>query len=194
VVATIGFNKAGVLLTGAGSEGWVLSTAEQCGTALTCREKTYRVNTEQYLYRLHPTGETGKEKVKIDWITLPDYSYAYTGGYQIFVAPRDGEYEIELWGASGGPHTSNKYNGKGGYTKGKISLSVGDVLYLYLGGQGGTYDGKNGGAGGRNGGGAGGNSASGKQGARGGGGATDVRLVSGNWNDATGLKSRIMVA
>jgi len=57
------------------------------------------------------------------------YIYAYTGDYQMFTAPVDGSYRIELWGASGGGTSS----GKGAYTKGEITLNQGTPLYLYVG-------------------------------------------------------------
>ncbi len=111
-----------------------------------------------------------------------------------YIVPYSGFYEIELWGASGG--TSDKESshlGKGGYTKGKIKLNLGEKLYFYIGEQGkeqsreSTF----------NGGGYGGNTRKaygyGVFGASG-GGATDVRLVKGDWNDLNSLKSRIMVA
>lgn len=105
------------------------------------------------------------------------YDFDYTGDYQIFTAPAVGYYKFECWGAqgSGGPNT-----GRGGYTSGVKRLNEGDTFYIYVGGN------------------------QGKQGWNGGGisldnyytggGATDIRLVSGEWNDEEGLRSRIMVA
>ncbi len=107
-------------------------------------------------------------------------NYAYSGDYQTFVAPMTGEYKLEAWGAS-----SHFEKNKGSYTSGYIYLNEGDVIYIYIGQYGkdlpiinrmffnnGTSDdnGING------------------------GGATDFRLISGNWDDSMGLKSRIMVA
>lgn len=83
----------------------------------------------------------------------------------------DGIYKIELWGAQGKP-SSNFAS----YTSGKISLNKNDKLYVYVGGR----DAYNGGA-------------SAKEGDTS-GGATDVRLVSGSWENITSLRSRIMVA
>jgi hypothetical protein len=70
-------------------------------------------------------------------------------------------------------------------------LQSGEVLYLYLGGQAtdttsATFNG--GGKGGRD------TEFSYVSYATAGGGASDVRLISGEWNDGAGLKSRIMVA
>ena len=113
--------------------------------------------------------------------------FNYTGNYQEFIVPVSGMYKIELWGASGGG-IGTYAGGKGAYTTGSIYLEVGEKLYVYVGQYG--Y-----------------NSALSKtfnQGqapsvlgnklAYSGGGATDVRLVKGEWNSFISLKSRIMVA
>jgi prepilin-type N-terminal cleavage/methylation domain-containing protein len=131
------------------------------------------------------------------------YLYNYTGNYQTFTAPENGTYIFELWGSKGGGAA-----GYGAYTKGTITLSKGSILYVYVGQKGavGTF-GINAtatvGAGAVatfNGGGAGGIAGGGSypyssySGGSSGGGATDIRLQSGLWNDATSLKSRIMIA
>lgn len=127
-------------------------------------------------------------------------NYSYTGDYQTFIAPKTGTYKIELWGASGGRdmlqgELYDNNTGLGGYTSGTIYLKKGDTLYVYVGGKGQDAVLQGNSKGGYNGGGdasfdkIGDDEASGA-----GGGATDVRLVSGVWNDETSLKSRIMVA
>lgn len=120
--------------------------------------------------------------------------YFYTGDYQTFKAEYTGNYVIELWGAQGGS-VDGAAGGKGAYTVGTISLNKDDILYIYVGGEGkattknvtenadGGYNG---------GGGSGGDGWSRSFGS--GGGATDIRLVSGLWNDTESLASRIMVA
>jgi len=143
-------------------------------------------------------------------------TYEYTGNYETFVVPRNGMYRIELWGASGGDDLTYRVvaeggdgiyterdakfiGGYGGYTSGEIELTENDKLYIYVGEMGkrnlqSTFNG-------------GGSGAIGGTGYRGtnpngdialagfsGGGATDVRLVKGEWNDFQSLKSRIMVA
>ena len=85
--------------------------------------------------------------------------------------------------------------GIGGHSVGDLAVIPGQILEIYVGGQG-TSGG--GGlacniAGGWNGGGSGYASSSGEPG-NGGGGATDVRTVNGSWNDATSLASRVIVA
>lgn len=134
--------------------------------------------------------------------TLTLYSYtgnfSYTGAAQTFTTKIKGKYKIEAWGASGGAgvFTSSKpgcQGGNGAYTSGVISLNQGDTLYVYVGKQGVTGTRNNVTASSFNGGGAGGDGGS-DDGAGSGGGATDIRLNSGAWNNATGLRSRIMVA
>ena len=117
------------------------------------------------------------------------YNYDYTGDVQKFIVPYSGNYQIELWGAQGGTINNNSLGGKGAYTKGEIFLNKGDIIYVYVGE---NYEGYkdsmsfNGGGSGSYG------SSEARNGN--GGGATDIRLVSGDWNNFDSLKSRIMVA
>lgn len=111
--------------------------------------------------------------------------FEYTGNVQKFEALYDGLYEIELWGAAGGRNEDAPY-GYGAYTKGTIHLKKGDTFYIYVG-----EKGKNNHKASFNGGGYGGN---GSIYGYSGGGATDIRLMDGNWDDSESLKSRIMVA
>ena len=121
------------------------------------------------------------------------YRYDYTGAPQSFNTPVNGIYKVELWGAQGGQDDSENvsnsqtdlYRGaNGGYTKGNLILDQNEVLYVYVG----ERPVNKGYAGSFNGGGAAGYSGTG------GGGATDVRLIPGAWNNIEGLRSRIMVA
>ena len=111
------------------------------------------------------------------------YSFEYTGDYQEFEAPYTGYYKMECWGAQGGSYGGT--GGKGAYTSGNIYLKKGEKLYIYVGQTGenlqtATYNG-------------GGSSGTLYYG-RAGGGATDIRITLGDWNDFDSLKSRIMVA
>ncbi len=155
-------------------------------------------------------GYEMEENRTIEVIDPIVYEYAYTGSEQSFVAPTNGVYQTELWGASGGNISGTAYNsndsirssnvtyvgGKGAYTTGNIDLMLNDRLYVYVGGtpdrtnttliSGGTsVGGYNGGT----------SLIVGQEifGAAG-GGATDVRLVNGSWANFDSLKSRIMVA
>jgi hypothetical protein len=122
-----------------------------------------------------------------DDIYISEYSkeFAYTGDAQTFIVPIDGTYKIELWGASG-DNFNNILGGRGGYTTGQIFLKKDTTLYIYVGG---TTTNETGGYNG------GGSLTPGQYAfGRAGGGATDVRITSGAWNDTTSLRSRIMVA
>ena len=121
--------------------------------------------------------------------TIWDYPYTGSnhidGNYQLFTAPKDGIYSVQLWGAQGG--TNHTAGGKGAYTYGNIYLNAGEKYYVYVGSAG------LGATAGWNGGGAGGGSYGG-----GGGGATDIRYTANTnmnlWKEFDSLKSRIMVA
>ncbi len=114
-------------------------------------------------------------------------TFVYTG-HADSVTLAAGKYRMECWGAKGG----GSNGGKGGYVSGDISLNGIQKLYVYVGEKGadavssttfnnGTYtDYKS------------------NQFGRGygyaGGGASDIRLTGGNWNNFNSLKSRIIVA
>lgn len=122
----------------------------------------------------------GDASIKANYSSTIKTEFAYTGNNEKFVAPVDGIYKIELWGAS----PNNDYNSYtkanaayGGYTAGNIELKQGDTLYVYVGGSGTTF-----------------NCCTSQGNLTKSGGATDVRLINGEWNDATSLNSRIMVA
>jgi hypothetical protein len=102
--------------------------------------------------------------------------FNFTGAVQTFtVPPGVTQVAIKTWGAQGGANWVNNTN-FGGYVKGTVSVTPGQTLYVYVGGQPTTT------AGGFNGGGAGDGAG------KGGGGGTDVRTIS---ND---LNSRLVVA
>ena len=112
--------------------------------------------------------------------------FSYTGSVQTFVVPQ-GVFQISatLEGAQGGQGTKGG-SGLGGEVTGVLSVQPGDVLYVYVGGQGSNG---NGATGGFNGGadGGGGNDC-GNYGGGGGGGASDLRTTQGD------LNSRVIVA
>ena len=138
------------------------------------------------------TGPRDKSCERMPVTSEPEV-FAYNGSYYPFIASEPGYYKVELWGAGGGCQwRDNNYSSGGGYASGELLLSKGETLYIYIGGQGKRGSGTNpynGPLGGYNGGGYGGNSASSS-----GGGSTDIRLVSGAWNNSESLASRIMVA
>ena len=126
-------------------------------------------------------------------------TFTYTGSQQTFSVPTGvSSITIKTWGAqggSGGYYSNSSYcstGGKGGYSTGILSVSSGNTVYIYVGGQGEGYSScgtqmQNTGAkdGGWNGG--GGNSVTGA-GGTGGGGASDVRY------GGTGTSNRKIVA
>lgn len=123
--------------------------------------------------------------------------FKYTGQVQE-VALSPGKYEIQCWGAAGGyPETfeneaeKDKFDktkvGKGSYVSAEFNITEETTLYVYVGGRGTKYSEDNVINGGYNG---GGNAYN----AYGGGGATDVRLLKGNWDDSASLLTRIVVA
>ena len=121
------------------------------------------------------------------------WEFDYTGSSQEFVTPCKGAYKIELWGAQGNYATRKRaVGGNGAYTIGTISLGKEEKLYVYVGEN--RTDrlasfnaGSTGGSG---------NDSvnSGSVNGYGGGGATDIRLITGSWDNDASLKSRIMVA
>lgn len=113
----------------------------------------------------------------------------YSGSAKSITLPK-GQYQLECWGAQGGNGTNNtsQPGGKGGYSKGIITLNKKTNLYLYTGGQGlnGTTYNSNGATttGGFNGGGS--TTSINNRGS--GGGGTDIRIA------VDSLYARVLVA
>jgi hypothetical protein len=103
-------------------------------------------------------------------------TFNFTGTSQIFVVPAGiTTVKIKTWGAQGGANWVNNIN-YGGYSYGELTVTPGETLYVYVGGQPATI------TGGYNGGG------NGEGAGKGGGGASDVRQGGTSYND------RIIVA
>jgi len=120
--------------------------------------------------------------------------FAYTGGQQSITLAA-GKYKMECWGAQGGTGGyQGTAGGKGGYTKGEISFISSKTMYVYVGQKGGSNSGIYGVGGSFNGGGGGGKGIHNWPGGCAGGGASDIRLESGVWSNASSLKSRLMIA
>ncbi|MEM9821210.1 MAG: glycine-rich protein [Bacteroidota bacterium] len=129
-------------------------------------------NTQTYYAR----GETQQKTL----------AFNYTGAVQTFTVP-DGvtNIQIDAYGAQGGNTYSTNGPGQGGRVQATMNVTPGEVLHIYVGGQGQSYSGFSGTlVGGWNG---GGNGSSGGQGG-GGGGATDIRI------GGTSLNDRVLVA
>ena len=114
-------------------------------------------------------------------------TFSYTGAVQTFTVPTgvDSVF-MQVWGAEGGSQTvySGTYlAGKGGYAEGKMPVTAGDVLYIYVGGKGANAGSGAGGpaTGGFNGGANSGTSTSYFY-AGAGGGATDIRVNGNTFN------------
>ncbi|MBY1461901.1 hypothetical protein KWW07_12715 [Clostridioides difficile] len=125
------------------------------------------------------------------------YEFNYTGAEQSVVLP-PGKYVMECWGACGGNYYDFVQCAKGGYTAGSLILKENTTLHVYVG-QSGYCKGVNGIETCRSGfNGAGGittyKSTSDGYYSLAGGGATDIRLIGGNWDNLQSLLSRIIVA
>lgn len=121
--------------------------------------------------------------VKISSITLENpevgqkIDFGFTGKPQSIVLPK-GKYKLEVWGAEGASRGAS--GGKGGYSTGVLTLNNITNLYVYVGG--GPTSGWNGGQ------------PHPANFSLYSGGATDIRLIDGDWNNINGLLSRIIVA
>ncbi|HBF7094544.1 TPA: hypothetical protein KOU56_003629 [Clostridioides difficile] len=107
-----------------------------------------------------------------------EWNFGYTGAEQSIILP-NGRYRLECWGAGANSLTNSAYEPYscfGGYSKGELTLEKETILHIFVGQYSGNFNG----------------GGSGKTGT--GGGATDIRLVGGSWDNEQGLLSRIIVA
>lgn len=169
----------------------------------------YRISffTDNDLLKIEDDNFYGDLKIS----TTMKFNYAFNEGSQEFKAPLDGKYRIELWGAKGNyyKNTNGINSGDGAYTAGTITLEKEKKLYINIGKN--STDGNEWYQQSIGGGGAGGGCVKADNGdcliydpsnsnyqnyhyGASGGGATDIRLIDGSWNDEHGLNSRIMVA
>ena len=86
-------------------------------------------------------AKSGNGYVKVTYIGKEkpleaNYDYEYTGGEQIFTAPKTGYYKLEVWGAQGGSYNTTYLGGYGGYSVGVYKASKGEQLYVNVGGAG----------------------------------------------------------
>ena len=125
------------------------------------------------------------------------FDFDYTGGEQTFVAPVSGTYKLETWGAEGGTYKEEYHGGYGGYSEGKLNLSVREGVYISVGGAGiggKATESKNYGDGGYNGGGSrSGYSSAGELGSSGGGGATHIATKSGLLSALENYENNILI-
>lgn len=145
-------------------------------------------NFEHYYFTT--VSSAGQKTINDMYLEIKNSDYQYTGGIQEYTVSASGYYKIEAWGASGGYGYGNvNPYGLGAYVSGNVYLEKGQVLYLYLGQKGYNQTATTS----FNGGGAGFYGDIAHKGGQG-GGATDVRLVNGEWNSTSGLQKRILVA
>ena len=123
-----------------------------------------------------------------------EWNFNYIGtGKKVILKP--GKYKLECWGASGGGRFDEWTEcAKGGYSKGELTLKKETILYVYAGESGYKKFSNISDWAGFNGGGRGPNEGVDPKFTTCGGGATDIRLIGGVWNDEQGLLSRIIVA
>lgn len=117
------------------------------------------------------------------------FDFSYTGGVQTFTAPATGTYLLEVYGAKGGGNggfNDSIGGGLGGYSKGKVKLTKGQVLYVCVG----QWPGDDGLSGGYNGGG----SAAIGSGGFGGGGATHIGTKNSVLSGYGGTSGLLIVA
>lgn len=105
------------------------------------------------------TMTDANQTIGAEWIPEGAITFNYIGAVQTFTAMATGYYTLQCYGAQGG-YNSSGLGGKGGLSQLTYPLTKGDVLYIYVGGQGECIDGGSshpeGGDGGWNGGGKGG--------------------------------------
>ena len=126
--------------------------------------------------------------------TIVINNFDFTGGIQELDLV-NGEYILEVWGAQGGNYGTYQ-GGKGGYSKGTLTINTNTKIYIYVGGQpASNINTKVVVQGGYNGGGNGCNRVwSGTYThAQGGGGGTDIRIDTNNDNVGT-FYERVIVA
>lgn len=159
-------------------------------------ENSFGTYTGNYTIKYIVKDSSGNEAIKLRTINVRNcssligsqYVFDYTGSAQTFLASCPGKYKLEVWGAEGGYRSNTTYAGKGGYASGTLNLSTETTLYAYVGGSGNTgVCASSICAGGYNGGGY-------RYQYKGGGGATDIRLTGGDWDNSASLLSRIIVA
>jgi hypothetical protein len=97
-----------------------------------------KADIDEELTKLKSTDKLISASVYPEKITIqyPTKEYDYTS---VTIA-EDGFYEIELWGATGGPvwtrNDKTALGGYGGHVKAKVKLKAGDVLKFFIGGAG----------------------------------------------------------
>ena len=126
-------------LRGKTSGNITVSRNQMIGTTLEAEKSGY----DFVLWNTKPDG-SGTNLENYGRVTGPVTFYAvyikerynYVGHAETFVAPTDGVYELTVYGASGGSGSGTP-GGRGGLSKGRIHLSAGETITVYVGGAGG---------------------------------------------------------
>ena len=168
--------------------GFALTTNSNCSAA-TYEEQTAlsKEYSGSYTYDITYYGciKLTDKSGNIAYLSSAGVKYSYsnkkdlytTAGEQTFTVPTTGTYKLEAWGGQGGG-TSGGY---GAYSTGVVNLTVGDILYLNIGGQAVNA------TGGYNGGG------TANTNDYGGGGATHIATVSGLLSTLSSKTSNILI-
>ena len=147
--------------------------------------------SDQGEYYLHVVDKGGYV-IHSDKLVFIEVEFNQKNDGQLYTVPTSGRYKIELWGAQGNYVNVGFLEGYGAYTSGEIILQQNTPLYFYIGRSVGNDSSLrytsmfNGGSVATN--------VNGSHYAASGGGATDVRLTNGIWNNDASLRSRIMVS
>ena len=142
-------------------------------------------------------AKSGNGYVKVTYIGKEkpleaNYDYEYTGGEQIFTAPKTGYYKLEVWGAQGGSYNTTYLGGYGGYSVGVYKASKGEQLYVNVGGAGKKGTAQSAISGGYNGGGNAYGASNGKT-VGSGGGATHIATKTGVLSSLSSNLSNILI-
>lgn len=174
-----------------GDEGAVTMNG---GIATGAKEGTYKLTISV----AQTTSYTGLSKDIEITSEVKVYNFS-SFGKETFKPKRSTTYKLQVWGAQGGGN-----GGLGGYAEGTISLTTSDILYIYVGGVGGSNlsEQKKTSDGGYNGGGAGGYgsppqnsdwSAGNFNSGAGGGGATHIAKKDGLLKDLASNKDDVLL-
>ena len=115
---------------------WEIAPSTSMAAALVSGEASLDVS---YFREVYPAIDGGispnLEEGDPGFETQATKDFAYTGGVVEWTAPWAGTYTLEVWGGAGGQYNGNN-GGNGGYSKGTITLTRNQKLYIVVGGKG----------------------------------------------------------
>lgn len=132
-------NSFGVKISGTTpSSGYlVFSNYEAVGGCLVYSNGIVTIENGEYDF--DDDGTCNVEDNNIEYECSTSESYTYKGSGDVYIAPQDGEYQLEAWGAQGG-NVLDINGGYGAYSTITIPMLKGDKLYINVGGQGVSID------------------------------------------------------